>query len=170
MIVDIMNKDSVVAFYTTKEFPYGCFSNFFRSPIELDGKEWPTSEHYYQAQKATSFGDRESIRNASTPKEAARLGRTLKEIRSDWDQVKYNIMKIAVRAKFTQHEKLRNVLLSTGDKILVEWTEGTELHDSIWGNARDKEGNPGKNLLGKALMEIRTELREKEAKEIRLDA
>jgi len=154
-----MKKEDVIAFYTTKEIPYGAFSNFYRAPINLDGKVWPTSEHYYQARKAVNYEDAESIRNAPTPKDAARLGRSLKEIHPDWENIKYNVMKVAVRAKFNQNAKLGVLLVETGNKELVEWTEGTVLADSVWGNATDKDGNPGKNLLGKALMEIREELK-----------
>jgi len=150
--------ENVIAFYTTKEVPYGCFSNFYRAPIDLDGRRWPTSEHYYQARKSDNFEDAEKIRHATTPKDAAFMGRRLASIHADWDSMKYNVMLVAVRAKFTQHKDLAEILLSTGDKEIVEWTEGTELADSVWGNAPDKDGKPGQNLLGKALMQIRAEL------------
>lgn len=154
-----MNKEDVVAFYTTKEVPYGAFSNFYRSPIDLDGKTWPTSEHYYQSRKTLDPKQQEMVRQALTPRAAAFLGREIVDLRPDWEEVKYNFMKVAVRAKFTQHKHLAKLLVETGDKEIVEWTEGTELSDSVWGNARDKNGNPGKNLLGKCLMEIRQELK-----------
>lgn len=149
-------KDKVISFYSTKG-EYGWGSNFYRASIEMDGKVWPTSEHYYQAQKAITYSDKELIRSAESPKEAARLGRTLL-IRDDWVAVRYNVMKVAVRAKFNQHPALARKLMATGDKDIVEWTEGTTLADPVWGNAPDKNGNPGLNLLGKALMEIREEL------------
>jgi hypothetical protein len=147
-----------IKFYRTKG-EHGWGSNFYRAPISLDGAEWPTSEHYYQAQKATTYEDRERIRNAPNPKEAAKMGRTLSSIRGDWEQVKYGVMKKAVRAKFLQNVALMRKLLETGTEEIVEWTEGTPLADSIWGNAPDKNGNPGQNLLGKCLMEIREEFR-----------
>ncbi len=40
-----------ILFYSVRESPYGCFSNFSPHPFEFDGKRWPTSEHYFQAQK-----------------------------------------------------------------------------------------------------------------------
>jgi N-glycosidase YbiA len=152
------NKSDVIAFYTTKE-EFGCFSNFYRAPLIIGAKVWPTSEHYYQAQKFTDPTIQEQIRNAASPKEAAHLGRTIKtSFRSDWEEVKFEVMLTAVRAKFNQNARLRNILLSTGDKDIVEWTEGTPLADPVWGNAPDKDGNPGQNLLGKALMIVRQEM------------
>jgi hypothetical protein len=58
----------------------------------------------------------------------------------------------AVRAKFTQHDDLKAILLGTGDAKLVEHTE----NDSYWGDGGD---GSGKNRLGQLLMQLRTELR-----------
>ena len=57
----------------------------------------------------------------------------------------------ALRAKFTQHDELRDILLSTGDAKLVEHTR----RDSYWGDG----GGGGKNMMGQLLMELRDELR-----------
>ena len=40
----------MLKFYKVNEV-YGCFSNFSKHGFELDRKYWPTSEHYFQAQK-----------------------------------------------------------------------------------------------------------------------
>lgn len=152
-----------IAFYTTKD-QYGCFSNFYRAPIKIDGVVWPTTEHFYQAQKATHPELQQAIRFAETPKIAAKMGRGIAPdfFRKDWEEIKYKVMLYACEAKFRQHPNLKQILLSTGDQEIVEWTEGTPLADSVWGNAKDKDGNPGKNLLGKVLMELRTKFREEE--------
>lgn len=55
---------------------YGAFSNFSRHGIECDGFYWPTTEHYFQAQKFEDESYREKIRQAETPKKAAELGRS----------------------------------------------------------------------------------------------
>ena len=65
-------------------------------------------------------------------------------------------MREAVLAKFTQHESLRAILLSTSDAKLIEHTE----NDSYWGDGGD---GSGKNMLGRILMEIRQQLRDQEA-------
>ncbi len=142
-----------INFYHLGE-PYGEFSNFARFPIKLDGKTWPTSEHYFQAMKFLDDANRAEVRGAKTPAGAARLGRDRsKPLRRDWESVKDNVMRQAVLAKFTQHEDLRKLLLETGDAKLVEHTE----NDDYWGDAGD---GSGKNMLGRILMEVRGQLRE----------
>ena len=131
---------------------YGCFSNFAPYSIRLGGKSWPTSEHYFQAQKFKDEAQREAVRKAKSPMVAARLGRDrTSKLRRDWESVKVSVMTDAVRAKFTQHDELRAILLSTGDAKIVEHTE----NDDYWGDGGD---GSGKNMLGQILMRIRTEL------------
>lgn len=138
----------VINFYSTGD-PYGEFSNFAPFPITLQGKRWPTSEHYFQAQKFAEPQHQEAIRKTASPMIAARMGRDRKKkLRSDWESVKVSVMREAVLAKFTQHEDLRALLLSTGDAKLVEHTE----RDSYWGDGGD---GSGKNMLGRILMETR---------------
>lgn len=142
----------IVNFYATGD-AYGCFSNFAAYPIVLDGATWPTSEHYFQAQKFADLAHREAIRTAKSPMIAARLGRDRKKLlRADWETVKVAIMTVAVRAKFTQHEELCVTLLATGDAKLVEHTA----NDDFWGDGGD---GSGKNMLGTILMQLREELR-----------
>ncbi len=142
----------VIRFYSVSD-AYGEFSNFSPHPITLDGQRWPTSQHYIQAQKLDDDAKREEIRRANRPMLAARLGRDRKSpLRRDWESVKVEVMRTAVRAKFTQHETLRALLLSTGDAKLVEHTE----NDSYWGDGGD---GSGKNRLGHLLMKVRDELR-----------
>ncbi len=142
----------IIKFYHLEE-EYGCFSNFARYPINLNGKTWPTSEHYFQAQKFVGTKYEEEIRLAKSPRIAAEMGRDRKNpLRSDWETVKDNIMREAVFAKFTQHSKLRKILLDTGDAILIEHTT----NDSYWGDGGD---GTGKNMLGKILMEVRNRLK-----------
>src|SRR5438045_1779191 len=100
-----------IHFYSTKN-QFGEFSNFARFPFVLDGKQWPTSEHYFQAQKFTDEEYRERIREASSPMIAARLGRSRKiPIRPDWEDVKLDVMRMAVRQKFSVHADLKTLLL-----------------------------------------------------------
>src|SRR3954467_67388 len=100
---------------------YGEFSNFAAFPIRLGGATWPTSEHYFQAQKFAGTEHAEAIRQTRSPMIAARMGRDRKKpLRRDWEAVKDNIMREAVRAKFTQHPELTELLLATGDAVLVE--------------------------------------------------
>lgn len=141
-----------INFYTTKG-DHGCFSNFSRHGITLKGEYWPTTEHYFQAQKFAGTKHETEVRKANNPKIAAEMGRDRKRpLRSDWESVKDDIMRDAVRAKFTQHKNLQDILLATGDAILVEHT----VNDSYWADGGD---GTGKNMLGKILMEIREEIK-----------
>lgn len=142
----------VVNFYSVND-EFGEFSNFAHYPISLDGQKWPTTEHYFQAQKFEDEAKRKEISTAKTPMLAARLGRDRKvKLRRDWESVKDGVMRVAVMAKFNQHPELRELLLSTGDAKLVEHTE----NDSYWGDGGD---GSGKNRLGQILMQVRDTLR-----------
>ncbi len=141
-----------VNFYSVGD-DFGQLSNFAPFPINLDGERWPTSEHYFQAQKFDDPAYRLKIRKANSPMIAATLGRDRKQkIRRDWESAKVGIMSFAVLAKFTQHEELRVLLLSTGDAEIVEHTE----NDAFWGDGGD---GGGKNMLGQILMRVRASLR-----------
>ncbi len=141
-----------ICFYSASE-EYGCFSNFYKARIRLGGKSWPTTEHYFQAQKFAGSSYEEEIRVAKTPMEAARLGRSRRHpLRRDWESMKENVMREALVAKFSQHAELREILLSTGDALLIEHTE----NDSYWGDGGD---GSGRNRLGFLLMEVREQLR-----------
>lgn len=94
----------------------------------------------------------EKIRCLETPREAADVGRQLNPIREDWDYVKIKVMEEALFHKFTQHESLKELLLSTGDSILIEDSP----YDSFWGCGKHGDG---RNELGKALMKLREKLR-----------
>ncbi|MDX1994950.1 MAG: NADAR family protein [bacterium] len=143
-----------IYFYSTTDLPYGCFSNFSRHGFELDGVYWPTSEHYFQAQKFAGTHHAEEIRRAKTPKQAAEMGRDRKRpLRSDWEVVKDDVMQQAVLAKFRTHPALREILLETGDADIVENAPG----DYYWGCGKD---GSGQNKLGKILMKVRQLLRQ----------
>jgi ribA/ribD-fused uncharacterized protein len=151
-VADDAQPRTVINFYSTSG-EYGCFSNFSRHPVFLKGKRWPTSEHYFQAQKFAGEPDEEEIRRAAKPMLAAGMGRERKRpLRRDWEGVKEQVMLDALRAKFTQHEELKAVLLGTGAALLVEHTA----NDSYWGDGGD---GSGKNRLGRLLMQLREELR-----------
>ncbi|WP_146655511.1 NADAR family protein [Labilithrix luteola] len=141
-----------IRFYSVGD-EYGEFSNFAAYPIRLRGKSWPTTEHFFQAQKFENERDREDVRAARTPMLAARMGRDRKrKLRRDWESVKVSVMREALEAKFTQHDDLRALLLATGDALLVEHTE----NDDYWGDGGD---GSGRNELGRLLMAVRDALR-----------
>jgi N-glycosidase YbiA len=147
---EIMSK-SAILFYSTRE-NYGEFSNFAAFPIQVDGRTWPTSEHYFQAQKFAGTEHEEAIRTTPSAMMAAKMGRDrMRPLRADWEQVKNQIMLAAVRAKFDQHPHLGAILLATADAQIVEHTST----DSYWGDGGD---GSGLNMLGQILMQVRAEL------------
>jgi ribA/ribD-fused uncharacterized protein len=121
---------------------------------------WPTSEHYFQAQKFVNESHAEDIRKAKSPMIAARMGRDRsKKLRKDWESVKDQVMLKAVRAKFEQHPELAETLLGTGEAQIIEHTA----NDRYWGDGGD---GTGKNMLGKILVRVREELRARQTHEI----
>jgi N-glycosidase YbiA len=144
-----------VLFYSPREKPYGCLSNFSPHGVELDGAWWPSVEHYFQGQKHAGTPYAEEIRTAHTPKDAKNKGHDRRRpLRGDWEQVKDDVMRRAVLRKFETHEEIRGVLLSTGDELVIENAPS----DYYWGCGAD---GSGQNKLGRVLMEIRTILRDR---------
>ena len=131
-------------------------SNFWKHPLSKRfrwrGELWYTGENAYQAAKATNRADMVKIQTCGTPGWAKRIGNQIK-LRPDWEEVKVKAMLSVVRAKFSDPE-LRDMLLATGDAVLIE---GNNWGDTYWGQVNGK----GRNMLGKILMKVRKELREK---------
>lgn len=142
----------MIKFYSEHCDEYGCFSNFSTHEIDLDGYLWKTSEHYFQAQKFIDKDNFDRVKNALTPGKAKFIGKTTNALRPDWEDIKDDIMKRVVLAKFTQHKDIRDVLLSTGDEEIVEDSPT----DYYWGIGAN---GSGKNMLGKILMAVRDILR-----------
>ena len=136
---------------------YRWLSNFWEHPIEVGGKTYPSTEHYYQACKCFPMDDigHDAIRTAGSPFEAKKLGLQAL-LRPDWGLVKEGVMLTALRAKFLKGTTLAAKLLETGDAPLVE---GNHWHDQVYGVCHcSKCKNKGQNLLGKLLMQVRKEL------------
>lgn len=146
-------RNQILFYGSSKDFY--CGSNFYPAPIKLDGKIWPTTEHYFQAMKFLDLSCQELIRRQPSPGQAAKLGRSRTlPLRKDWESVKDNVMRKALEAKFTQHPDLKKELLETGDAKLIEDSPV----DWYWGWGSDHKG---KNMLGKLLMELREKLNSK---------
>ncbi|MEM1426582.1 MAG: NADAR family protein, partial [Cyanobacteria bacterium P01_H01_bin.130] len=110
---------SMVIYFYKASGPYGCFSNFSPHWVKLNGDRWPTSEHFYQAQKFVGSPDEgliSHIRRAATPAKAADLGRDPHyQFRADWNEAKREVMYQVVREKFQRHRDIQDVLLGTGE-------------------------------------------------------
>lgn len=155
---DVLNQvdTTVISFYRANERPYGILSNLYRREIEFEGRIFPTSEHAYQAGKAIKPAVREWIQAAPSPSLAAMAAHGLYtwDVVPDWATIKFDRMRAVLRAKFTQHPDLAEVLISTGAKRLVEAGTVNNAVNRLWGEVNGK----GENMLGVMLMEVRDQL------------
>lgn len=142
-----------ILFYSKSE-EYSEFSNFSEHGFKLDGKNWASVEHYYQAQKYNYSEEiMEKIRSAPTAHKAMKAGRDRGlKVRPDWEDVKVEVMKKALHGKFSQNRRIKELLLNTGGKEIVHQSKS----DYFWGSGED---GSGENLLGIMLMELRGELK-----------
>lgn len=125
-------------------------SNFAPCAVWFDGHIYGSVEHAYQSGKTLDDDERQVIRNLATPNQAKKAGQKV-SLRDDWEDVKIDIMRELLLAKFAQ-EPDRTILLSTGNMHLIE---GNWWGDKFWGESPLGEGE---NWLGRLLMYIRNEL------------
>ena len=157
-----------ILYFFSKEPENKEFSNFYETNFTLDGVDYKSAEHAFQAVKAKTFGDDANfgkILKAKSAQSAKSFGKKVVGFKDEvWTpEKKEEVMKQIVRAKFTQNLELRKKLLDSGDKILANadardkfWGVGTSASTAI---AKDPSKWKGDNKLGKMLMELRTELR-----------
>lgn len=131
---------------------YRPLSNFDITPFTHDGLVYKSAEHAFHCAKTLDKDWFTLIFNAATPSEAKKLGRQC-PLRSDWNDVRFDIMRSITFSKFVNSPALRKLLLSTEDKYLEETNDWG---DSFWGFDLQKGG---KNYLGHILMSVRNELR-----------
>ena len=171
-VEDIKKGDKFLMFWGHQPAPNGeitktCFSQWWLSSFVHEGVNYKTAEHWMMAKKAELFGDTTilaKILNAKTPAEAKKLGREVNDYDDDiWVKSRFEIVRQGNYLKFSQNEALKDYLLATDKRILVEASPV----DSIWGiglahdhpDATYPEKWKGLNLLGFALMQVRDELK-----------
>ncbi len=140
--------DNINSFRGTHFF----LSNFYEAPVTYNGLTYQNNEAAFQAQKCINPNDRKQF-TVLSPTEAKKLGRNI-PLRHDWEQIKIQVMKDIVEAKFSQNPDLAQKLLETEDAYLEE---GNDWGDRIWGTVN----GIGANNLGRILMEIREKIKEK---------
>ncbi|MFF0106477.1 NADAR family protein [Streptomyces hirsutus] len=146
----------------------GCLSQWWPSPFTVDGTTYKTAEHWMMAAKARIFADPEAERKilaAEHPADAKKEGRLVRHFdEATWRRERFRVVVEGSTHKFAAHTDLRAFLLNTGDRVLVEASP----RDRVWGiglgakneRASDPAQWRGANLLGFALMQARTRLRE----------
>jgi ribA/ribD-fused uncharacterized protein len=119
---DVRENVQTIKFYRANEKPFGAFSNLFLRTVEFEGRLFPTAEHAYQSGKALKPAVRDWILSAPTPALAAMAAHGLYtwDVVPNWVEIKFDRMRAVLRAKFTQHPDLGDLLLSTGSARLVE--------------------------------------------------
>jgi len=159
-------RNGIVFFWKPNE-PYGYLSQWYWAPFLVGTTRYLTAEHYMMAMKARLFNDEaiyERIINCGHPKTAKSLGRQVKAFnQAIWDVHKTNIVFDGNLLKFSQNESLKSQLLFTHKSLIAEASP----YDKVWGigmlqghnDANDPTKWKGQNLLGKALMEVRNQLR-----------
>jgi len=137
---------------------YDFLSNFYACSTEYDGIWYPTSEHAFQAAKTLDQDLRLFIKAAPTPGEAKRRGRSV-VLRSDWEQVKDQVMYEIVKNKF-KNPDMRQRLIATINEGYDGFCEDNWWHDNYWGNCQCEkcQGIKGQNHLGKILMQVAHEI------------
>jgi ribA/ribD-fused uncharacterized protein len=159
--------DGRILFFRRDREVYGFLSHFHPAPIHLDGEDWATVEHYFQAQRSHDPAYRSAIRAAVSPGMAKRLGappdaprrvsqqswfrKNAARPRPDWQDIELDVMRRADWAKFSQHPDLAQRLLATRQALIEEDAP----YDLFWGTGIDGQGL---NWAGRILMEIRDRL------------
>ena len=145
----------------------GCLSQWWPSVFTVDGVRFTTAEHYMMWRKARLFGDEEAAQRivvAGHPRQAKVLGRRVRGFDEQiWADQRLAIVTEAGLAKFGQWPELRDFLVGTGQRILVEASPT----DRVWGiglaATDERTADParwrGLNLLGFALMAAREQLK-----------
>lgn len=147
-------------FHLTSE-PNGFLSNWYPSTFVLGGTEFNCVEQYMMWKKAMTFGDTEiagKILNEADPRTIKLLGRSVRGyVDSKWAAIRYDVVKEALMAKFSQNEDLREKLQGT-----TGYYAECAVNDLVWGiglsmndpDRIDRSRWRGQNLLGLALMEV----------------
>lgn len=168
-----LKQPDAIEFYRANEKPYGAFSNLYRREIEINGATYQTVEHAYQSLKPRDPRVRDWLMAAPAPSLVALAAHAMPEgeadpaeimgrtadallgfhIRPGWSLLRYPWMMACLRAKFTQHGDLRELLLGTGERQIIEAGKINDDAGRRWGIVKGR----GQNYLGRMLMRMRAE-------------
>ncbi|PIQ68342.1 MAG: hypothetical protein COV91_04665 [Candidatus Taylorbacteria bacterium CG11_big_fil_rev_8_21_14_0_20_46_11] len=151
-----LNKETAEAvfFYTPA---FDALNNFSAHTVDIWGKHFPTAEHAFQWKKFSDIAPdiAEKILHAGCPEDAQRIAHQNKASQpSDWQEIKVGVMEEILRAKLAEHETVRETLIRSGNRTIVE----NSPTDSFWGCGPNGDG---KNMMGVLWMKIRKDNLEK---------
>lgn len=130
-------------------------STHSKHSFELEDQHWLSAEHYYQSSKFSGAEYGRKIAQAPTPAQACKMGNTWwRKKRGDFKVLRKTLMTRALYSKAIQNSDVADMLLATGDQLLIE----NSAYEHFWGIGRDQRGE---NNLGKIWMDIRQKLRDR---------
>ncbi|KAK0386423.1 hypothetical protein NLU13_6260 [Sarocladium strictum] len=148
---------------------YGVFCQWYPSKFTVSSAD---IEQFMMYCKAARFSDetrQRQVLNTADPSRQKRIGKKVDGFFEEyWTEVKSQVVEMGNYAKFTQDEQLKQWLLGTGDRELVEASP----RDKVWGIGFAAETEDeirialehreywGENRLGEALKAVRTRIRE----------
>jgi ribA/ribD-fused uncharacterized protein len=158
-LIDRLNSQPIKFFgggcaKTKRGGEYIIFSNYTEYNIIVGGKNYPTTEHFYQAAKFfdTDPEYSEKIRCAESAGVAKKLGSSkTHKLNPIWDEIKIDVMRHALKCKIKNHPEIRELLVNSDEREIIEASPW----DKYWGSGMD---GSGKNMLGKLWMELRAEI------------
>lgn len=150
----------IIRFYRASDKTYGAFSSLYRRSMVFEGEVFETAEHAYQAGKARKSEVRAWLLSAPTPALLAMAAHGLYhwDIAPGWSRNRFARMQAVIDAKFDQHADLAQVLVDTGDALLVETASVDNDVNRRWGQVLVRGQYVGCNWLGTILMEKRARL------------
>ena len=144
-----------------------CLSQWYMRDFRRNGIVYCCAEQFMMAEKARFFKDDDAlvkIMSSDSPATHKRVGRQVKNYNDDeWRSVSRYVVFIGNMAKFLQNTDLKEKLLATGNKTIVEASP----YDALWGVALgpwndeilDEQNWQGQNWLGKELRSVREQVR-----------
>ena len=150
--MSIFPEELVGAIFISRTDPDEPFGSDSAHPIELEGKTWPTVEHYFQAMQFESEALQQKILQLTSAHQCRRFSKwRFWQRRKDWQQRRQVLMTRAVYTKCKMYPHIAKLLLDTEQATLVESSN----YDYFWGCGRDRRGD---NTYGKVLMNVRAKL------------
>jgi N-glycosidase YbiA len=141
-----------LCFYSEK-MPTNWLGNYSKHPISIDGNLWPTVEHYFQSEKFIDIHHKEFILKTESPSEVKKYAwRHEAFVRNDWKEIRLGTMQKALIAKFSAYKYLKNALVETDRRELIERSPS----DTFWGRSINKTGL---NMMGATLIKIRNQIK-----------
>ena len=158
MATQVFPASDCVIFRKTRD-EYGDLSNMAAGfPLTINGINVRTPEALYQACKFPNHPKvQKEIIDQYSPIAAKMVSRSYGHLcREDWLKIRVDVMRWVLQLKISIHyEKFSQLLLSTGDKPIVEYSR----HDDFWGAIQEQGTLTGENMLGQLLMELREQVK-----------